>query len=302
MKFDNKILDRFIIKIGGGKYGSVVPDDIYLKAYYHYIFGKKLNLSVPSTYNEKLQWLKLYYRVPQLTEMVDKIAAKEYVKGVLGTDENLIKTICCYNNVDEIEWDRLPNQFVIKCTHDSGGMILCKDKNKLDIKKACAILEEGLKRDFYNATREWPYKNVPRRLICEEYMVDESGYELKDYKFFCFNGEPKALFIATDRGNPDEETKFDFFDMDFNHLPVKNGHENSNKTIARPKGFEEMKQIARKLSAGFPHVRVDLYDINGQVYFGELTFYHWSGFVPFEPSEWDKIFGEWLVLPQKRIK
>ena len=298
MKFDNKIFDRLVLKLGRGKYGSFIPDVIYLKAYYHYIFGSKLDLERPSTFNEKLQWLKLYYRKPVLTEMVDKIAAKEYVKRVLGTDENLIKTIDCYNNVDEIDWNALPNQFVIKCTHDSGGMIVCKDKSSLDINKAKLMLSEGLKRDFFNVTREWPYKDVPRRLICEEYMVDESGYELKDYKFFCFNGEPKALFIATDRGNPNEETKFDFFDMDFNHLPIKNGHENATKPVVKPQSFKEMVQIARKLSAGFPHVRVDLYDINGHVYFGELTFFHWSGFVPFEPSEWDKVFGEWLVLPK----
>lgn len=298
MKSKKSLYDRIIIKVGGGKFGRIVPDKLFLKAYYHSVFGKKLDLVNPTTFNEKLQWLKLYYRKPQLTEMVDKYAAKEYVKRVLGSDRNLIKTICCYKNTEEIEWDKLPKQFVIKCTHDSGGMIVCKDKDKLDINSACATLSEALNRDFYNATREWPYKNVNRRLICEEYMVDESGYELKDYKFFCFNGEPKALFIATDRGNPSEETKFDFYDMEFNHLPIRNGHDNAPKPIIKPKGFEEMKQIAKKLSSGFPHVRVDLYDIKGKVYFGELTFFHWSGFVPFEPSAWDDTFGEWLVLPK----
>lgn len=293
-----KLIDRIVLKVGRSRYGGIVPDKRYLKAYYYSVFGKELDLDNPKTYNEKLQWLKLFYRRPVLTEMVDKIAAKDYVKRVLGSDENLIKTICCYDSVEEIEWDRLPNQFVLKCTHDSGGMVVCKDKNALDIDKARATLSEALSRDFFNVTREWPYKGVPRRIICEEYMVDESGYELKDYKFFCFNGEPKALFIATDRGNPNEETKFDFFDMEFNHLPIVNGHENSQKEIKKPLAFEEMKRIAQKLSSGFPHVRVDLYDINGHVYFGELTFYHWSGFVPFVPNKWDNIFGDWLILPK----
>jgi hypothetical protein len=156
-----------------------------------------------------------------------------------------------------------------------------------------------LKREYFWLHREWPYKDVPARIIAEQYMVDESGYELKDYKFFCFDGEVKAMFVAKDRNVPGEETKFDFYDEDFNLLPLKNGHDNSKDPIKKPDSYDEMIRLARILSKGFPHVRVDLYDINGKIYFGELTFYHWSGFVPFEPEEWDYIWGSYIKLTSK---
>lgn len=276
----------------------LIPDATFLKIRYRLRMSKKLNLTNPVTYNEKLQWLKLYYRRPDFPMMVDKATAKQYVSDIIG-EEHIIPTLGIYNSVEEIDWDKLPNQFVIKCTHDSGGLIVCKDKQKLNIDAAKRKLSRGLKKTYYWKNREWPYKNVPHRLIAEEYMVDESGYELKDYKFFCFDGEPKALFIATDRSKEDEETKFDFYDMDFNHLPFTNGHPNATNPIKKPDGFEEMKEIARKLSKGMPHVRVDLYDVNGHIYFGELTFFHWSGMKPFVPEEWDYKFGSWINLPPK---
>ncbi|MCM1140586.1 MAG: glycosyl transferase [Muribaculum sp.] len=261
--------------------------------------GKKLNLDDPVTYNEKLQWLKLYNRNPEYAKMVDKYEAKKYVAELIG-EEYIIPTIGIYNNVDEIPWDKLPNQFVLKCTHDSGGIVICKDKSILDIEAAKRKLSRGLRTSYYPRNREWPYKNVIPRIICEEYKVDESGYELKDYKWFCFDGQVKALFIATDRGNPNEDTKFDFFDEDFNHLPFTNGHPNASIVPTKPKGFEIMKQLAAKLSHGMPHARIDFYDINGQVYFGEITFFHWSGIVPFNPESWDETFGSWIKLPSKR--
>lgn len=278
-------------------FAVLFPDALFLKLKFYLMMGKNLNLKNPKTFSEKLQWLKLYNRKPIHTTMVDKIAAKEYVEKVIGK-EHIIPTIATYNSVEEIDWEALPNQFVIKCTHDSGGIVVCKDKSKLDIEKARKTLRDGLKRNYYHTYREWPYRNVPRRLICEEYMVDESGYELKDYKWFCFDGEPKAMFIATDRSNKNEEVKFDFFDTDFIHLPFKNGHPLATKPIAKPAGFEKMKEIAAILSKGEPHVRVDLYDVNGKIYFGELTFFHFSGLMPFEPEEWDYEFGRWIKLPQ----
>ncbi len=200
-----------------------------------------------------------------------------------------------------IDFSKLPNQFVLKCTHDSGGLVICTDKSKLDMTVAKKKIEKSLKNDYYMQNREWPYKNVKRRIIAEEYMVDESGYELKDYKIFAFDGEAKAMFIASDRTNPNEETKFDFFDMDFNHLPFTNGHPNSKEwdKIKRPKGLDEMKKYAEILSKGLPEARIDFYDINGKVYFGEITFFHWSGFERFEPAEWDEKFGSWITLPTK---
>ena len=194
----------------------------------------------------------------------------------------------------------MPPQFVLKCSHDSGGIVVCKDKSQLDIQDAVNKLKNGLKTSYFKYNREWPYKNVKPRIIAEKYMVDESGTELKDYKFFCFDGEPKAMFIASDRFNKSEETKFDFYDMNFNHLPFTNGHPNSKTSIDKPTTFEEMKSLAAKLSKGWPHLRVDFYEINGRVYFGEMTFFHFSGMTPFKPSEWDSRFGEWLKLPQKQ--
>lgn len=278
---------------------AMVSDKYAIQTQWKKSMDYPLNLDNPRTYNEKLQWLKLYDRRPEYTQMVDKIGAKEFAAKRIG-EQYIIPTIGVWDRPEDIPWDELPNQFVLKLTHDSGSVIICKDKEKLDIKEAIAKLSKGLKHNFYKESREWPYKNVKPRIIAEKYMVDESGYELKDYKFFCFDGEPKMLFVATDRDNPNEDTKFDFFDMDFNLLPFTNGHEHAKIAPKKPTGFSEMISLARKLSAGFPHVRVDLYDINGQIYFGEMTFYHWSGLVPFKPQEWDDKIGEWLELPNKK--
>lgn len=290
---------RTIFLAQHGIYNSM-PDEKFLKLQYKNVFGCELNLDNPRTYSEKLQWLKLNDRRPQYTMMVDKLEVKKYVSDLIGKD-HVIKTLGVWNRFDDIDFHSLPSQFVLKCTHDSGGLIICTDKNRLNIKKAKRKMEKSLSNDYYMQNREWPYKNVPRRIIAEEYMVDESGYELKDYKFFAFNGEVKAMFIASDRMN-DEETKFDFYDMEFNHLPFTNGHPNSNKAIAKPKSFEEMKKFAAILSRGIPEARIDFYDINGKVYFGEITFFHWSGFKKFDPPIWDETFGNWIKLPQEITK
>ena len=257
-----------------------------------------LDFNNVQTFNEKLQWLKLYDRRPEYTKMVDKQGAKEYVESILGSDY-IIPTIGIWNNADEIDFDSLPERFVLKCTHDSGGLVICKDKKKLNVQKAKKKLNGCQKHNFFWGQREWPYKDIKPRIIAEQYMEDAEGGDLKDYKFFCFDGVPKAMFIASDRNTPGEETKFDFFDMDFNHLPFTNGHPNAKVSIEKPSRFEEMKDIAARLSKGIPRVRVDLYQINGKVYFGELTFFHWSGFVPFNPEEWDYKFGSWIQLPKK---
>ena len=276
----------------------ILPDKAYLKLMYRANLHKKLNLKAPKTYNEKLQWLKLYDRQDIYTTMVDKYAVKDYVASIIG-EEYIIPTLGVWDSFDEIDFDKLPDQFVLKCTHDSGGLVICTDKSGFDIKKAKEKIAKCLDTDYYIYSREWPYKNVPHRIIAEKYMVDESGTELKDYKFFCFDGEVKAMFIASDRSNPDEETKFDFFDRDFNHLPFTNGHPNANREIKKPQGFEKMVELAEKLSKGLPQARIDFYDIYGQVYFGEITFFHWSGMKPFEPEEWDYTFGSWIKLPKQ---
>lgn len=277
---------------------QLLPDKIYLQIYYRRIFGRKLNLKEPKTFNEKIQWLKLYDRNPTYSKMVDKYEAKNYVENKIGK-EYIIPTLGVWEEFDKINFSELPNQFVLKTTHDSGGVVIVKDKDKMNLVKTKKIIEDSLNNNYYLQGREWPYKNVKHRIIAEKYMVDESGYELKDYKFFCFNGIAKVMFIASDRQNTNEETKFDFFDMEFNHLPFTNGHPNSNKIIIKPKSFEKMKKLAEILSEGIPQVRIDFYDINGNIYFGEMTFSHWSGFVPFIPDEWDYRLGSMINLPVK---
>lgn len=262
--------------------------------------GQTLNLDNPQTFNEKIQWLKVYDHNPLYTTLVDKQAVKGWVADKIGK-EYVIPTLGVWNSFDEIDFDTLPSQFVLKCTHDSGSVCICQDKNTFDKQAAKIQLTQALKRSGHWYGREWPYKNVPHKIIAEKYMIDTKTQELRDYKFFCFNGEPKMLFVASDRQNPNEETKFDFYDLDFKHLPFTNGHPNSRKSIEKPHAFEEMKNLARTLSQNIPHVRVDFYEINGQIYFGELTFSHYSGFVPFEPAEWDKKIGDWLKLPAKEL-
>lgn len=281
------------------KIKKYIPDKLYLEIRYKKTFGHKLNLKSPKTYNEKLQWLKLYDRKPIYTKMVDKYEVKNYVSNIVG-DKYIIPTLGVWNKFDDIDFNELPEKFVLKCTHDSGGVVICKNKNTLDLEQAKQKIEKSLKNNFYYRSREWPYKNVKPRIIAEQYMEDKETGELRDYKFFCFDGIVKALFIATERQNKNKDTKFDFFDENFNHLPFTNGHPNAEVIPDKPKHFEEMKVLASKLSKGIPHVRVDFYECNGQIYFGELTFYHWGGFMPFNPPEWDEKFGEWITLPVKQ--
>jgi len=291
------VVNYIVIKVN--KFNPyIIPDKFILKAKFFFIFGKRLNLKSPVTYNEKLQWLKLYFRKPIMTKMVDKCEVKRYVSNIIGS-EYIIPTLGVWDSFDKIDFDNLPKEFVLKTTHDSGGVVIVRDKLNFDRVKAKSIIDTSLKKDFYIMSREWPYKNVPRRIIAEKYMEDETG-ELRDYKFFCFEGNVKYLFIATDRQTFGEDTKFDFFDSDFNHLPFTNGHPNSHKEISKPQNFEKMKELAERLSQDFPHVRVDLYSINGQIYFGELTFFHFSGLVPFVPEVWDYKFGECLKLPKTK--
>lgn len=277
-------------------FAKYMNDETFIKWEYFSGMRKFPNLKNPQTYNEKLQWLKLNDIHPEYAEIVDKHLAKEYVKRVLGNDEIIIPTLGVYDSFDEIDFSKLPNQFVLKTTHDSGGVVVCPDKGKFNKEEARAKLERSLKNNYYFEHREYPYKYVKPRIIAEQFMVDESGTELKDYKFFVFNGKCKMLFVATDRSIGD--VKFDFFDEKFNHLPFVQGHPWAEKEIKKPVGFERMVQLAEELGNPFPHVRVDLYDINGKIYFGELTFFHFSGNVPFEPVEWDYKIGEWLNLPK----
>ncbi len=273
------------------------PNQLFLRIKFYNNMGYVLNLRDPQTFSEKLQWLKLYDHRPEYTTMVDKIKVKEFAASVLGK-QHIIPTLGVWEDPDQIDFDKLPNQFVLKCNHNSGtGMYICKDKSKMDIENVKLCLRKGLKESYYIKNREWPYKNVERKVFAEAYMEDDYG-ELRDYKFFCFDGKVKALFIATNRSKGEHAVRFDFYDSEFNHLPFTNGHPNAEVPPKRPKMFEEMKALASNLSQGIPHVRIDFYEVGDQVYFGEMTLYHWSGMRPFEPIEWDYKFGEWIHLPQ----
>ena len=275
----------------------LIPDELYLKLIYRIRMGKKLNLKEPQTYNEKLQWIKLYDRKPIYTTMVDKYEVKKYVADIIG-EQYIIPTLGVWNHFDEIDFTTLPDQFVLKCTHDSGGLVIVKDKDSFDRKAARKKIEQSLKRNFYWKGREWPYKAVKPRIIAEKYIEDSMSHDLKDYKIFTFNGAVKMLFIATERNDINSETKFDFFDSEFNNLPFTNGHPNACKMPNKPEKFDTMKMLAEKLSAGIPQLRVDFYEVNGNVLFGELTLFHWSGMEPFDPPSWDRIIGDWIELPK----
>lgn len=289
---------RDIIIILAEKNILKISDKRLLKILYKNRIGKKLDFKNPNTFNEKLQWLKLYDRNPDYTKMVDKYEAKKYISNLIG-EEYIIPTLGVYNNFDEIDFDKLPNEFVMKCTHDSGGNIICKDKTKLDFKVVREKIERCLKRNYYNVGREWPYKNVKPRIIVEKYMEDKAQEELKDYKFMSFNGKVKCSFVCSDRYGEDG-LKVDFYDLEWNKMPFQRHYPNSKENIQKPKNYELMIQLAEKLSNGIPFVRVDFYEINGKVYFGELTFFPGSGFEEFTPEKYDRILGDMLELPKKK--
>lgn len=273
-----------------------ISDEEFLRRKYRFYMGKEPDLIDPKTYTEKLQWLKMHDHRPEYTIMVDKCAAKQLVAERVGS-QYVIPTLGVWNDPDDIDFDMLPEQFVLKCTHDSGGLVICKDKSKLDLDTVRKKLRKCLKRDYYSVHREWPYKNVQRRIIAETYMEDAVDAELRDYKFFTFGGKPKVLYIAQGRGKG-EPTVADFYDMEFQHLPFTIDHDVAPKPPHPPENFALMQQLAEKLSAGTPQLRVDFYEVNGKVYFGEMTFFHCSGFAAFHPEEWDMTFGRWVALPK----
>lgn len=267
-----------------------MSDEAYLKRTFKACFGYVPDLENPRTFNEKLQWLKLHDRKDIYTTMVDKYEAKKYVGHVIG-EKYVIPTLGVWDHFDDIDFSKLPMSFVLKCTHDSGSVVLVRDKNHWDKDAAKKLLERGLSRNYYWSGREWPYKNVKPRILAEE-MVDMNPV---DYKWICLKGEPEVLCMCMDRQKGD--LTFNYYDMNFNLLPFEWVHPNiKTGEVKRPKNFDEMKKLAQKLSKGIPEVRVDFYDIDGQVYFGELTFYHQSGFAPFSPEEWDLKLGQLLDL------
>lgn len=277
--------------------GHFFSDETYIKGRFYLLMGKRLDLKNPKTFSEKLQWLKLYDRRPEYTTMVDKYAVKDYVAKIIG-DEYVIPTLGVWNKPENIEWDKLPNQFVLKTTHGGGseGVVICKDKATFDRGLAIAKLNKDLKSDAYRIGLEWPYKNVPRRVLAEKYIEPQPDIkDLPDYKFFCFNGEPKYCQVISGRGT---KMCIDFFDHEWNHLPF---HEPKNYPFAdiepaKPKHFEQMRQFAATLSKRRSFVRIDFYNVKDKIFFGEITFFPTSGYGGFLPEEWDNILGEYINI------
>lgn len=272
----------------------IIPDAIYLKLKFKKEMGRSLDLKNPLTFNEKLQWLKLYNRNPLYTTLVDKYAVKQYMSKLIG-EQYIIPTLGVWENFEDIDFDKLPNQFVLKCTHDSGSYVVCRDKSKLNIDEARKKLAIALKKNYYYPGREWPYKNVPPRIIAEQYIEDRNG-ALIDYKFSCFDGYVDCVMACLDRHLND--TKFYFFDKEWNlkRLNIRGKNAPADFTIPKPSCMDQMFDIAAKLSEKIPYVRVDLFECDGKIYFGEMTFYPDSGFDANLLPETDKYFGQLIDL------
>lgn len=278
------------------------PDKIYLSRIYKSIFGKKINWKNPTTFNEKLNWLKIYNRRPEYIRMVDKYEVKQYVADIIG-EEYVIPTFGVWNHFNDIDFDKLPEQFVLKCTHDSGGLVICRDKNTLDKESVKQKIDASLKRRYYYVGREWPYKYVKPRILAEKYVEnhvnvsDNNAFHsdsLPVYKFFCFNGRPKMVQVIMNDKLPNETV--DYFDMDWNHLNIRQVYDNCKFVLSKPVVFDEMKEIATKLCENQPFIRVDLYEVNGNVFFSEFTFYSDCGFGVFEPESVDIELGKDLLI------
>ena len=272
-------------------------DKLYLSTMYFLSHGSILNWKNPKTFNEKQNWLKLWSKDKGFEKYVDKYDVRQYVKETIG-EEYLIPSLGIWNTVDDINFNNMPSQYVLKTTHDSGGVVIVN--NQKPTEEQISFLKTHLKTNYFLREREYPYKDVHGRIIAEKFLQDSHGGEVRDYKFFCFNGKPRLLFIASDRfKSADEKPKFDYFDMELNHLNMRSkGHKNNEtlKHITIP-NFEEMKELAARLSHGFPFVRIDFYNVNGKIYFGEITFFHDAGIVPMIPDNWNKLLGDWILLP-----
>lgn len=272
-------------------------DKAYLKLLYWDKFRKRMDFNNPQTFNEKLQWLKIYDRNPNYIKLVDKYEAKYAVGTIIG-NEYIIPTLGVWDKFDDIDFQQLPDNFVLKCTHDSGGLVIVKDKKTLDKRKAKKTIEKSLNRNYYYPGREWPYKNILPRIIAEKYMCPPNSQELNDYKFLCFNGKCEMCFTCTERYSSND-VKVTFFDLDWNELPFERYHRKSSVPIPKPIKLKEMIELSEKLAKGINFVRVDFYEIENKIYFGEMTFYPGSGLEPFQPNIWDLNLGKKIILNKK---
>lgn len=269
-----------------------LSDDKYIRLIYRLRMGRKLNLDNPVTFNEKLQWLKLHDHNPSYTSLADKLAVRDYISRKVGS-EHVVPLQGVWSSFDEIDFSTLSSRFVLKTTHDSGSWVICPDKNGFDYSSARRILSRSLKRNYYRTTREWQYKDIVPRIIAEEFL----GEAIDDYKFFCFNGKARFMYIEKEAGRHPCQA---IFDMNYVRLPFSMDDDVSQSEFAKPVFFDEMKRIAEVLSDGIPFLRVDMYYIGGRILVGELTFYHYGGYIPFNPPEWDRTIGGYLDIDRIR--
>lgn len=289
--------------LGHREFLNWIPDSLYLKISYYISTSKRLRLKDPKTFNEKLQWLKLYYRKPIMTKCVDKYEVRAFIMEKIGAEYLIPLVGGPWKRFDEIDFDKLPEQFVLKCTHDSGGLVICRDKSKLDIQKTRQKIEKCLRHNYFWGGREWPYKDIKPHIIAEKYMEDHAETSdssgLVDYKFYCFNGQPQFLYISKGLENH-ASAHISFLTLEWEFAPFRRDDYAPFETLPkRPDNFTEMLQLCKVLASDFPFVRVDLYEIDGKVYFSELTFSPCSGFMPFNEEKYDLEIGQMIDLPSR---
>lgn len=278
----------------------ILSDRAFIKKIYYARMGKNIDLKNPKTFCEKENWLKLYDRKPEYTMMADKYAVREYISNKIG-EEYLVPLLGVWDKAEDIDFEKLPSKFVLKCNHNS-DVVICTDKQSMDIEEIRKKLSIQLKQDYYMRKREWPYKNIPRKIICEKYMENANGEKPIDYKVFCFNGNPKLVMINRDRFTGEPST-FDMYDMEWNHLDMQSGNDPmAGDVFVKPEQLDELKNLSKILSNGIPFVRVDFNYWDKKLYFGELTFFHAAGLEGFKPEKWDDVLGDWIRLPEKRRK
>lgn len=288
---DPRVFAFNILKL---RISRILPDRIQVSLLYRLHLGKRLNLKNPTTFNEKLQWLKLYNRNPTYTNLADKYAVRDHVRDTIG-EKYLVPLIGVYDRPEDIDYSKLPDQFVIKPTHTSGDIIICRDKSELDVEETNKMLAKWLKREYFWYQREWPYKDIQPRIVIEGLIDTDDDQRPRDYKILCFDGVPKIPYVVSDLGTA---TKIDFFDTDWHKIELQQECPNSDYHHAKPEQWDLMLELAGKLSSGIPQVRVDFYvDKNGHILFGEMTFYNYSGLASFHPESYDYLLGSWITLP-----
>ena len=285
---------RFLVLAERGVYNTL-SDEEYIKRCFRARMGYDLDLESPKTFNEKLQWLKLNDRKHHYSLMVDKYEVKKYAADLIG-EQYVIPSYGVWNCFDDIDFASLPNEFVLKCTHDSGGLVICRDKSTLDIQKTKYKIEKSLKNNFYLHMREWPYKDVKPRILAEQYICNRDEKNLKVYKVFNFSGVPKLIQVITNDKQPNES--IDYFDTEWKRMKLRQNFPNSDELPKKPETLPLILELSAKCSQNFPFLRTDWYEVNGEVKFSEFTFYSDAGFEPFHPNEWDKKMGDWIILPK----